>query len=260
MHFGKLAWHSETGWSDYDTELATRAFNEAVDTLVEQASPYPLAKILLPIGEDFFQVDSPSNTTTSGTQVDVDSRFAKTYRLGREILCATIERLREVAPVDVVMVAGNHDRFSNFTLGDSLECWFRNYKDVSIDNRPTRRKYYHFGRTLLGLTHGEDVKLAQLYSLMPVEAPVEFAGSTWREWHMGHYHKESLSEMHGIRARRLPSLSGTDAWHAAHGFVGNIRAAESFVFHPVNCLVNQSYYHIPELRPGQQAMFGMKKK
>lgn len=260
LHLGKLAWHHETGWSDYDSRIVTETFNTALDTLIERARPYAIDRILLPLGHDFFQVDSPANTTTAGTIVDVDSRFKRTYRLGRQLLCEAIERLRAIAPVDVVMVSGNHDRFSNFTVGDSLECFFRNYTDVTIDNRPLRRKYYRYGNTLIGLTHGDDIKHADLFSLMPVEAPVEFASTTWREWHLGHEHKESLAEKHGIRVRKLPSLCAADEWHAGKGFVGNMRLAESFIFHPTECLVNQSYFHVPEFRPGQQALMGMKKK
>ena len=259
LHLAKLAWNHETGWSDWDTDLTTAAFNAAIETLVERSRPYPIDRILFPIGHDFFQVDNPSNTTTAGTSVDVDSRFKKTYRVGRQLLCRAIERLAEIAPVDVVMVSGNHDRFSNFTLGDSLECWFKNHPSVTIDNRPTRRKYYRYGRVLLGLTHGDDIKHADLFSLMPVEAPAEFASTTWREWHLGHLHKESLAEKHGIRTRVLPSLCSADEWHSAKGFVGNMRTATSFIWHPTDCLVNQSYYHIPEARPGQAEIFNINK-
>jgi hypothetical protein len=259
LHLGKLAWHAETGWSDYDSRITLDLLEDGVETLLSRTSQFPIEKILFPIGHDFFQVDSPNNTTFRGTAVDVDSRFKRTYKLGLDRLCQTIERLRQIAPVDVVMVPGNHDFFSNFTLGVALECFFHNYTDVTIDNTPTVRKYYQYGRTLLGLTHGNDIKHGDLYSLMATEAPVQFADTTWREWHLGHLHKEHLTEKHGIRTRILPSLCAADAWHGSKGFVGNLRLAEAFVWHKEQCLVTQAFYYVPDLRPGQPELF-MKKK
>lgn len=251
LHLGKLAWHAETGWKDYDSKITLDLLEDGVRTLLNRVSHFQIERILLPIGHDFFQVDSPANTTYRGTQVDVDSRFKRTYKLGLERLCHVIETLRTVAPVDVVMVPGNHDFFSNFTLGVALECFFRHYKDVNIDTTPTVRKYYKYGRTLIGMTHGNDIKHSDLYSLMATESPVEFAETTWREWHLGHLHKEHLTEKHGIRTRILPSLCAADAWHGAKGFVGNLRLAEAFVWHPFDCLVTQAFYYVPETRPGQ---------
>ncbi len=248
LHLGKLAWHAETGWSDYDSKITTQLVEEAIGTLLRRVDHFEFERILFPIGHDFFQVDNPSNTTYRGTQVDVDSRFKRTYRAGLDMLVQVIEKLREVAPVDVVMVPGNHDFFSNFTLGVALECYFRNYTDVQVDNTPTIRKYYRYGNTLLGLTHGNDIKLQDLLTLMPTEAPTEFAHTLWREWHLGHLHKEWLTEKHGIRTRILPSLCAADAWHGGKGFVGNLRLAEAFVWHPKECLVTQAYYYEPEAR------------
>lgn len=248
LHLGKLAWHAETGWSDYDSKITTQLVNNMVDIILGRVAHFQFDKILFPIGHDFFQVDNPSNTTFRGTPVDVDSRFKRTYRAGLDMLIQVIERLRQIAPVDVVMVPGNHDFFSNFTLGVALECFFKDYPDVQIDNSPTVRKYYRYGNTLLGLTHGNDIKPQDLLTLMPTEAPADFAASLWREWHLGHLHKDALTEKHGIRTRILPSLCSADAWHAMKGFVGNLRLAEAFVWHPVQCLVTQVYYYQPEPR------------
>ena len=64
-------------------------------------------------------------------------------------------------------------------------------------------------------------------------------------WLTGHLHtlkaktqravvQPMLSDVHeemGVVIRRCRSLSGTDAWHAQLGYVGNIKAAEGFAFH-----------------------------
>jgi len=63
-----------------------------------------------------------------------------------------------------------------------------------------------------------------------------YASTTWREVHCGHYHSEK--EMIFLRSmtasdiivRYIPSLSGTDKWHANHAYRGP-KAAEAHLFH-----------------------------
>jgi hypothetical protein len=42
--------------------------------LLKRTSTYPLAEILLVVGNDLLHTDSRSNTTTAGTPQDTDSR------------------------------------------------------------------------------------------------------------------------------------------------------------------------------------------
>lgn len=254
IHHGKLAWGDETDHGNYDTAISHALFREAIETLIERTRGHSYQKVLFPLGNDFFQADNLSHTTTRGTPVSVDGRWKRTYVEMRELVCWAIERLRGVAPVEVVIVPGNHDSQSMFTLGDSLQCFFANYKDVTIDNSPTLRKYVRFGRTLLGLDHGNNIKQNDLYSLMAVERPIDFAATTWREWHLGHFHKSFLNEKHGIRTRIIPSLCRADEWHSAHGFVGNLRVAEAYVWHPDECLIQTSYFYAPDPRKGQDEL------
>ena len=67
-----------------------------------------------------------------------------------------IDRLRPIAPVQVVMVTGNHDTQRLYYLGDVLEAWFRNTKDVAVDNSPRQRKYFRYHGNLIGFTHGHN--------------------------------------------------------------------------------------------------------
>jgi hypothetical protein len=41
-------------------------------------------------------------------------------------------------------------------------------------------------------------------------------------------------------------LCSADAWHSEHGFVGNIRGAEAFVWHKSEGLVCVSHFNLPD--------------
>ena len=51
-----------------------------------------------------------------GTRQDADSRFSRIFRDGRKLLVEAIEYLKTIAPVDVLVVVGNHDSNSMFHL------------------------------------------------------------------------------------------------------------------------------------------------
>lgn len=243
-HFGRLTWHEESG-EDYDVKIAEAAVHKVIDELLGYIRPFPIARILLPIGNDFFNFDNKFGTTTGGTPQQNDTRWQKTYRLGRMLMTSIIEKLCTVAPTTCLIVKGNHDEQLNFFMGDALEVKFANNPNVEIDNSPKGRKYHLFGTTLIGFAHGYWEKLSDLSNLMPVEEPEKWAASTYREFHTGdkHHTKEYQSdfrlkaeEFHGVLVRILPSITVADGWTVDRGFVGARRAAQAFLYHPTEGL------------------------
>jgi hypothetical protein len=230
IHFGRLTWDEESG-NNYDIKIAEKMVVGVLSELLTYTNLFPIKRILLPIGNDFFNVNSKSNTTVGGTPQQEDTRWAKTFRRGWLLAVQMIEMCSQVAPVDVVVIKGNHDEEKTFYLGETLFSWFRNNCNVTIDNKASSRKYYRYGANLLGFTHGSNEKLDKLASLMPTEVPDDWAKSKFREWHLGHKHKKyETNEENGVVIRLLRSLVPIDAWTYDMGFVGAQRAAESFVW------------------------------
>lgn len=235
LHVGKYAWAPETG-NDYDVDIAQRIAKAAVGDLLAQVKGQQIAQVLLPFGNDFFQTDTPQGTTTAGTQVDHDTRFQRMFRCGHLLAMWMIEECAKIAPVHVPVIPGNHDETAAFTMGVVLEAEFRRDKRVTFDNGPAPRKYYRFGKTLLGYAHGNNEPTKQLPQLMALERPHDWAASVCREFHIGHIHTGrkaeplSVDDQTGVTVRWLRSLSGTDSWHARKGFVGNQRSAEAFLW------------------------------
>ena len=245
LHLGKLAWGGETG-ENYDTKIARNRFLTTISTLIKRASGFQYSKILFPIGNDFFNSDTIFNTTTKGTPQDEDLRWQKTFNVGVRLLIDAINLLKQTGvQVDVVNIPGNHDFERSYYMGEYLVAWFNNDPMVNVNNGASPRKYYRFGKVLLGLTHGSEEKEGSLPLLMAsdIESKPMWSETTFHEWHVGHIHRKrdmkySISldkdrmtnEDLGVTVRYLSSLTGTEEWHHKKGFIGAIKAGEGFIW------------------------------
>jgi len=249
LHFGKLCWGKETG-DNYDTKIARKRFKDAISAMIARSKGFDIKRILFPIGNDFFNSDNSKNTTTNLTPQDEDLRWKKTYKAGRELLIEGIDMLSTIAPVDVVVVQGNHDFERSFYVGDAMECWYHNNENVSVDNSASHRKYYKFGKCLVAYTHGNNEKVADLPLLVASEQPDLWSKTKYREIHVGHLHHKkeikfmSTQEHKGMVIRFMRSLSGTDAWHDLKGYKGAIQSCEMFIWDKENGLVCQFAHNL----------------
>jgi predicted phosphodiesterase len=249
LHLGKIAWAEETN-HEYNLEIASTLFNNCINEFISECQDKNIERIVLPIGNDFFNSDRshPFNSTTKGTPQEEDARWQKTFRLGRQLLVDAINKLHQIAPVDVIMVPGNHDFERNFYLGDSLESWFYNNENETVDNSANPRKYYKYGKVLIGYTHGNEEKVTDLPLIMANEKPTEWALSTFREFHLGHEHRKkeikfkSTEEYQGVIIRYFNSLSATDSWHHKRGYIGAKRSAEALLWDKEKGLKINSYF------------------
>ena len=242
-HFGKLAWGYETGKHNYDVGIATEIFNRAFNTILERASSYRFDEIWFIVGNDLLNSDDQQGRTTMGTVVSTDIRYTRTMTVVRNILISCIEQLRHyTSRVKVKMVSGNHDQFSVWHTGSSLECFFHKYTDVEIDNSPRYYKYDEFGKIMIMWTHGDKGKRKDYPLLMATEQPEMFGRTKFREIHTGHLHHDRVEEQHGIKVRTLSSLGPADRWHADKGFVGNLRSSEAFIYNKEQGLIGTIIY------------------
>lgn len=230
LHLGLRAWAQETG-ARYDIPTACQLFVWAVEDLLAKAANFPLERILFVIGNDFLHVDTKQGTTTGGTPQDVDDSSLQMFKVGRALLTQTILRLKQVAPVHVLAIPGNHDHLSLLHLAEVIDAQFSADADVTVDAGPAVRKYHKYGATLLGFTHGygREEKASKLPLLMAREQPDAWAEASFHEWHLGHWHHVRAEEHSGVRVRVLPSLVARDAWHAGQGYLAR-RAAEAYLW------------------------------
>jgi hypothetical protein len=235
VHVGKLAWGAETGQSQ-DLKTIEAVGSNAVEDLIGYARGYDIEQIVMPLGNDFCHVDTIANTTTAGTPVDTDGRIHKVVEVAERMLINAIDLARQVAPVKLLWIPGNHDELVSFFLARTMAAWYRHASDVTHDFGPSYRKYHRYATSLLGFCHGNNEKLDRLPGLMAMETAIDWAETTTKEFHYGHGHRvRKHVTMHddtidGVVLRMLPALSATDSWHHKSGFKGSSRAAEAYLY------------------------------
>jgi hypothetical protein len=221
VHYGKM--NDESNAELEDLYIAT------ISSLVSKASHLPITKILLPIGNDGLNSEGLRQTTTKGTPQQDNMTWMESFRGYWGLLVKTINYLQTIAPVDVIVVSGNHDYERMFYIGDVLAGWYRNNENVSVDNSMHPRKYWEYGNAMLMFTHGDKEKASDLPLIMATEQPEMFAKSLFREAHCGHLHKEMVNEYRGIKVRFIPSICASDDWHKQMGYESK-RSGQAFVW------------------------------
>jgi len=235
FHLGSLVWGLETRDKDYDLKIAKELYIKAVDYFLDHANSYNPEKIIFLVGSDFFNVDNAANTTSAGTPQSEDSRFQKTFTEGWQLIVDAIDKCRELADVDVVVIPGNHDFERSYYLGEVLSAWYSKCNNVTVDNGPQARKYYEYGSNLIGFSHGLEAKINELPLIMAQEAAEAWGRTKTREFHIGHLHHIKkmifcpIEEVQAVRVRQVSSLASTDGWHSKKGY-HSVKEANGFIW------------------------------
>ena len=216
-HFGMLSWHEETG-EDYDLEIAEGLLIGAFDHLVKAAPPCGQALVTL-LG-DLLHYDSfvPA-TPQSGNILDADGRYPKMVRAAvrstRYLIKAALTR-HEL--VHVIVERGNHDPSSSIFLMEALSNIYENEPRVTIDTSPAKFHYYRFGACLIGIHHGDTVKMKDLPLLMAHDRAQDWGETDHRFWWTGHVHHDATHEYPGVKCESFRVLAAKDAWHSEKGY------------------------------------------
>ena len=180
-------------------------------------------RIIVGVGSDFFNIDNDQKMTTEGTPQDVDGNPAEILATGCQLMVEYIDTLRQIAPVNAVLMSGNHDRTTGLMLLLYLGAWYRGMADVKVNTMSAAaRQYVEYGNNLLCFNHADMVnKTSDLARLAAVERPCEWGRCGHKMVFTGHLHAIKMEEDRGFTRFQLPSLSGKDRWHDRHGYVGN---------------------------------------
>ena len=216
LHWGMYAWDSETG-AGYDRDEAEYRLITATEKIVARLPGEP-EMFYLTYGGDFFHMDNDQGTTTKGTRLDLDGSPAEIIISGCEMARVQIDLLRQIAPVKVILVPGNHDQYTTLALMLYLHTWYRSADDVEVILNYQPRFYTRCGDTLMGFHHGTSLKPEKMAAIMATEARELWGACKHHVFFGGHLHHERVVETGGIIYYQMPSLAGTDRWHSRMGF------------------------------------------
>lgn len=228
VHIGKLCKAIETN-EEYNVDIAVARIMEGVQGLLDKTAGFRFDKALLIIGNDILHTDNARSTTTSGTHQDTDGMWYTNFLVAKDIYIKVIEKLIPVAPVEVHYNPSNHDFTHGFFLADTLSSWFSSCRSVSFNCSPAHRKYYTYGTSLIGTTHGDGAKETDLPLLMAQEASEHWHSCPHRYWYTHHIHHKKSKDYGSVAVESLRSASGTDSWHHRNGYQHSPKAIEGFI-------------------------------
>jgi hypothetical protein len=233
IHIGKLADSFETG-EDYNNQIAVKRVKEGVQGILNKAQGFPIDKILFIGGNDILHIDTPKNTTTSGTNQDTSGMWYSNFLIAKQLYVDVLLELIAVADVHFTFNPSNHDYQTGFFLADVIQTYFQNNKNITFDCSIAHRKGYRYGNNLIGTTHGDGAKQADLPLLMAQEFPIEWSKTKHRYVYTHHVHHKSSKDYAGVTVESLRSPSATDSWHHRKGFQHAPQAVEGFIHHYQN--------------------------
>lgn len=205
------------GEGEWNLEVAERVTIGAVEKLI-QASGGGDTGLMLDLG-DFQHADNAQNTTTSGTQLDVDGEFGDTIDASVRIYRHSIDMMLAVhSKVILMMVRGNHNSNTSRVINRMLNVFYENEPRVEVMDNAHKFQSLTYGNNLLVTHHGDRMK--------PERAHEYIARSMYKEWGqcehrhllMGHIHHSVKKEVGGLMAEFFQALPSGDAWHSDNGF------------------------------------------
>lgn len=247
LHYPKFAFGPD-GRQTYGREQALEALRMTSIKLIERVLRYGKpSKWYMAVGSDNMNIDTLAGTTTRGTPQDTEGVYETILRDYIEGVIQNIEMHRLVAPVEIEVVWGNHDKQATMWLGYLLEARYRDVPDVTVNIVLHPRVWRQYGRFALGFTHGEPEFLGtakkdrNVHKLPLVEARQQGV-DLGRVDHIyimtGNLHFEEVRDYGMVTLLQFPSLSGDDRWHKENAFEGTRQQTTAYVFDEVEGLIN----------------------
>ena len=237
-HFMKQTYDKD--WNSvYDKEKAIQILTETNNSLISQMSTRGRPDVIyLPVGTDNLHVDNPEQMTTKGTEQGscTDGDWAGSLQEYVDVTIAMVEMFSQIAPVQVIVIPGNHDNHTSELLGVLLATLYEEKERVTVNRSHWPRHYFRYGNTCMGFAHGDGISLPKLkrslHQFILVEAKeygVDISSCTEFLFFTGHVHYDSFEDLGGVKHFVIPSLSGTDEWHRSSGYVGSKKESAIYI-------------------------------
>lgn len=218
FHFGKYA-PGYTG-DPYNRDVCRKRLMGVSKNLMARISKRGKPqKIILALGGDGLHIDNQQKTTTRGTPQSCDGEPAELAWGWVELCRDYVDLLRRVAPVQLLVIPGNHDQYTSVLLRAAMKGWFSRSRDVEVLESFSSRQYIVYGNSLLTFLHGDVGTPKDWPAIIAGEQAVEWGKTKHKFIFCGHLHTERDFPTFGnVVVYRMPSLAGTDAWHHSKGY------------------------------------------
>lgn len=229
FHLGMSAWAREGG-ADWNLQIAEKTLLSAFEHMITSA---PAArKGIINIQGDFLHTDGPEPVTPMhGHVLDASGRYAEmvdaAIRVLRRIVDLALMRHEEV---EVIFCEGNHDLRGSMWLRKMFSAIYEREARLTVNDSELPFYVVQWGKVMLGIHHGHQVKNDALPLLFAAQFPVVWGATTKRYAHCGHRHHSEEKEHSGMTVIQHPTLAARDAYAARGGWIAE-RAATCITYH-----------------------------
>lgn len=244
LHIGALMDAAETGDRDWNRKIAMKTIRESIDFLVNN-SPETTEAVVMDLG-DTTEMDNFSNMTPkSGHILDVDGRHSKVMAIAMEAMVYMITKaLEKHEIVRFYNINGNHDISSGHSIRAFVAAWFRNNERVKVCEETKEIKYFKFGTTLIGMAHGDGLRMKDAGETMAADCVNDFSNTVNRYFHFGHNHKDSVYDGRLCKCESHRNLAPLNAWAAHKGFRRQAGTMKCITYHVKYGEVARTTYNV----------------
>jgi len=161
LHSGSLAWGKETGYGDWNLDIAMNRLQIWLSRLLQQVEKVGVDEIILYYNGDILHTNGKEPlTSTPGTShvLDTDSRHFKVINMTGENIIYMTDLAAQIAPVRLVIKRGNHDGDSYLALLQGAKWRYAQQTNVQVELEPNNYWAHIFGHVALFGHHGDKVK------------------------------------------------------------------------------------------------------
>lgn len=233
LHYLKLA-VDDFGQIVYNKDIARKKLFETQKDLIAQIQLYGKPeKFTVIAGSDGMHIDNPLQTTTQGTSMANSTDGEWHIEIGNyiDIQLDYIDLFANIAPVDVIVVPGNHSKNTDYLVGAFLKKYYEkvNGSVKVIQGMNSERTFVPYGKYCLVFQHGDNVSPNKMDKEM--HKVIMSEASRWGIraldtifYHFsGHIHHEDSKDLGGNVIRiTLPVVCPPDKWHTQSQYVGTM--------------------------------------
>lgn len=220
LHSGALAWGAETGYGDWDLEIAMSRLQDWLIRLFAHVAKENVAEIILYYNGDVLHANGKvPMTATHGSDhiLDVDSRHFKVVDVTGEQIIHCTDIAAQIADVRLVIKRGNHDGDSYLSLLQGAKWRYYNQTNVTVEMDPNAYWAHIFGKVAIFGHHGDKIKPDRLIMQFLQRFRKDIADVNHVTVWTGDKHHRKVEQFPGVMWEQASNWSEPDEYGSAYG-------------------------------------------
>lgn len=220
LHSGALAWGAETGYGDWDLQIAMNRLQDWLCRLFDHVEKEGVQEIILYYNGDVLHANGQvPMTATHGSDhiLDVDSRHFKVVDTTGEQIIHTTDIATQISDVRLVIKRGNHDGDSYLALLQGAKWRYHNQPNVTVEMDPNAYWAHIFGKVALFGHHGDRIKPDRLVMQFLQRYRKDLADVDHITVWTGDKHHRKVEQFPGVMWEQASNWSEPDLYGSAFG-------------------------------------------